>query len=76
MDTMDLSMNQREAVKQAIKSINWSYGKGEVKAVEYTDNEIGSFYRKLQYGHDKRKYRIEERITGVFVHCLEHTRKI
>ena len=76
MNTKDLSMKQREDVKTAIKSINYSYGRGDVKAVEYNDSEVSKFYRKFQYGNDVCKYRIEERPTGIFVHCLQHTRKI
>ena len=76
MNTKDLSMSQRDKLKSALNSINWSNGRGSIVGIGYTESEVGYFFRKFQYGNDKIKYRIEERVNGIFAHCLNRTKKI
>lgn len=47
-------------VLDALREINWSYGKGEVVAVESTSGLDGLVTCKLQYGTSKARFTVKD----------------
>lgn len=50
-------MTFKNKVREALKSINWNFGKGDIQKIKFDkQNPCGHVFRKMQYGKDNQYF--------------------